>query len=229
MIDIQQIIVCAGQFTLGPITLTAPQGSYAVLMGRSGCGKTTLLEAICGLRPLVSGSIRLSGCEIASIPPAARSIGYVPQDGALFPTMTVFDHLAFPLQLRRWRREQIRQRVESLAAQLEISPLLERYPTGLCGGERQRVALGRALSASPTILCLDEPLSALDAYAHTHFCTLLRILNQESGITVLHVTHNPQEAYSLATCLFTLDACVQAIKTPIVGSHGIFIPSHHSQ
>ncbi|HEX2951257.1 MAG TPA: ABC transporter ATP-binding protein [Armatimonadota bacterium] len=218
MIDIQQLIVHTGQFTLGPVNLSVPSGEYAVLMGPSGCGKTTLLEAMCGLRRITHGSIRLAGQEVSTLPPATRGIGYVPQDGALFPTMSVFEHLAFPLQLRKWKLDQIRQRVAVLSKQLQLSSLLDRYPNRLSGGERQRVALGRALSASPTILCLDEPLNAFDVDAHARLCTLLRTVHQQLRITVLHVTHNPQEAERLATCMFTFDACIQSTDSHITQS-----------
>src|SRR5215203_3589521 len=118
-------------------------------MGRTGCGKTTLLEAICGLKPVRAGRVLLLGRDVTDLPPADRGVGYVPQDLALFPTMTVREHLGFALEVRRWDMTAAARRVEELTALLGIGHLLERKPPGLSGGEAQRVALGRALSFRP--------------------------------------------------------------------------------
>jgi ABC-type sugar transport system ATPase subunit len=198
MIKTVDLSVRAGEFLLSGANLSVPTGSYCVLMGRTGSGKTTLLEAICGLKRIVSGKILIDGHDVTHLKPGARGIGFVPQDGSLFQTMTVWRHLAFALQIRGWTKKDIQRRVEEMAAMLEITSLLKRKPLGLSGGERQRVALGRALSFHPSILCLDEPLSALDYDTHAHMMRLLKRVQQETGVTALHVTHNILEAEQLA-------------------------------
>ena len=198
MIETVDLTVFAGEFSHSGVNLTVPAGSYCVLMGRTGSGKTTLLEAICGLKRIVAGQVLIDGEDVTYMKPGERGIGFVPQDGSLFQTMTVWRHLAFALQIRGWSKADIQQRVEEMAALLEITDLLDRKPHGLSGGERQRVALGRALSFHPTILCLDEPLSALDYDTHAQMIRLLKRVHQETGVTALHVTHNIMEAEQLA-------------------------------
>jgi ABC-type sugar transport system ATPase subunit len=148
MISVKDVSVRAGTFAMSNVCFEVPSGQYGVLMGKTGSGKTTLLEVICGLKPVLTGRILLDGRDVTDSQPAARGIGYVPQDGALFSTMTVCDHLGFALVVRKWRREAVRRRVEELAELLGITHLLKRRPKGLSGGERQRVALGRALAAA---------------------------------------------------------------------------------
>lgn len=205
MIQVERLSVQAGRFGLRDIRLEVPAGGYAVLMGRTGSGKTTLLEAICGLKPVVAGRILVLGNEITDLPPRARGIGYVPQDRALFQTMTVRDHLAFAPEIRGWPRTQVASRVDRLAGLLGIGHLLGRKPAGLSGGEAQRVALGRALAAEPKVLLLDEPLSALDDETREEMITLLKTVRQQTGVTTLHVTHHREEARKLATRLFVID------------------------
>jgi molybdate/tungstate transport system ATP-binding protein len=191
-------------FSLKNIALEIPTGAYGMLMGRTGSGKTTLLEAICGLRRVASGSIRLMGRDVTALKPAARRVGYVPQDSVLFSTLTVRDHLAFALTIRHWTRAAINARVEELSQLLGIGHLLPRRPKGLSGGEAQRVALGRALAMRPEVLLFDEPLSALDDDTRYEMYELLRSVRRQMPVTVLHVTHNRAEAESLADCTFEL-------------------------
>jgi ABC-type sugar transport system ATPase subunit len=174
-------------------------------MGRTGCGKTSLLECIAGLRSMAGGRIRLHGQDVTDWPPGARGVGYLPQDGALFRTMTVREHLAFALVIRGWTDERIAKRVRELAGWLGIDHLLDRRPVGLSGGEGQRVALGRALSFHPRVLLLDEPLSSLDEETRGQMIDLLKRLNQHENVTVLHVTHNRDEAERLGDVHFQLD------------------------
>ena len=204
MIEIENLSVRAGSFALNGVSLAVPTGRHGMLMGRTGSGKTTLLEAICGLKPAVAGHVRLLGRDVTREPPARRGIGYVPQDGALFPHLNVADHLAFALAIRRWARPAIRERVEELAAMLGLESLLARFPPGLSGGEAQRVALGRALAAQPAVLCLDEPLGALDDETRDEMCVVLQTVRARTGVTVLHVTHNLAEARRLGDVLFRL-------------------------
>lgn len=205
MIELRDVSIRAGSFALHGISLRIERGEYVVLMGRTGRGKTTLLEAICGLRTLAGGQILLHDRDVTQWSPAEREIGYVPQDLALFPTMTVRDHLEFALRLRRASRELLRQRVDEMGALLGIAPLLGRRIQGLSGGESQRVALGRALSFRPSVLLLDEPLSSLDEATREDMHGLLRAIRERTGVTTLHVTHSRQEALALADRLLNLD------------------------
>jgi molybdate/tungstate transport system ATP-binding protein len=204
MIRLENLTVRVASFCLSGIDLEIPSGSYAVLMGRTGSGKTTVLEAICGLKPVAEGVIRLDGREVQHLKPAARGIGYVPQDRALFQTLTVRENLAFALRVRRWDRAASEARVEELARLLGLGLLLDRKPYGLSGGESQRVALGRALAARPGILCLDEPLSALDDETREEMYALLESVQRYAGVTILHVTHHRGEADRLADRVFHL-------------------------
>jgi ABC-type sugar transport system ATPase subunit len=204
VIGLDDVTVQAGGFRIERVTFQVPSGAYAVLMGKTGSGKTTLLEAISGLRPVAAGRIRLGGTDVTSLPPAQRGIGYVPQDRALFPMMTVREQLAFGPSIRRWSEPEISARVDELSRLLGIGPLLDRRPQGLSGGESQRVALGRALAARPGILLLDEPLTALDDETREEIMELLRAVRKQSAVTVLHVTHSREEARRLADVVWVL-------------------------
>jgi molybdate/tungstate transport system ATP-binding protein len=204
MIEITNLAVRQGKFALAGIALAVPAGQYAVLMGKSGCGKTTILEAVAGLRRIESGTIALAGRDVTHLRPMARHIGYVPQDGALFTTMSVRQNLAFALEVRGDPRKGIENRVAELAGWLEVSHLLDRWPQFLSGGEKQRVALGRALASHPPVLLLDEPLSSLDDDTRDTLVELLTRLRNLRELTVLHVTHNLSEADRLGDCVFRL-------------------------
>ncbi len=204
MIVIQNMSIQSGEFRLTDVELTVPTGGYAVLMGETGCGKTTILESVLGLRKITSGKILLGNRDVTQLDPAVRGIGYVPQDGALFAGMTIREHLAFAMLIRRASKSAINARVDELANLLGLEHLLHRTPYGLSGGEGQRVALGRALSFRPQYLCLDEPLSALDSKTRLQMCTLLEDIRRRESVTTLHVTHNLDEAQQLADCLFSL-------------------------
>jgi molybdate/tungstate transport system ATP-binding protein len=204
MISVTRLSLRAGAFSVDDLSFEVPTAEYAVLMGRTGTGKTTLLEAICGLKPVYAGTIRLLSVDVTHLRPAERGVGYVPQDLALFPTHTVREHLSFALEVRRWPQSAIDRRVAELAELLGIQLLLERRPLGLSGGESQRVALGRALAFRPGILLLDEPLSALDDTTRQEMYTLLRSVQRSTGVTTLHVTHSLSEAKALADRLLLL-------------------------
>ena len=208
MIRVENLTVHAGRFQLSGVSFEIPTGEYAVLMGKTGCGKTTLLEAICGLKHVSSGRIELMGRDVTRLKPASRGIGFVPQEGALFPTMTVRDHLAFALTIRRAENPLIEERVGLLSDMLGIGHLLARKPQGLSGGERQRVVLGRALSFQPKILCLDEPLSALDDDTRDEMYELLKSIQEKTGVTTLHVTHSQESARRLANRMLVLNGGV---------------------
>ena len=196
----------AGAFRLDGISFTVPAGRYAVLMGQTGCGKTTLLEILCGLRQPANGRVFIGGRDVTGLPPGERGIGYVPQDGAMFPTMTVREQIGFALAIRRRSGAEIAARVKELADQLGVAHLLDRLPQHLSGGERQRVALGRALAAKPSVMLLDEPLSALDEELRDDLAALLKRVQRELGLTALHITHSRHEAAQLADVMFRLES-----------------------
>jgi ABC-type sugar transport system ATPase subunit len=205
MIELDRLTVRQGAFHLSGISFAVPAGRYAVLMGRSGSGKTTLLEAVAGLRPVAGGAVRLAGLDVTRLPPAARHVGYVPQDAALFETLSVRDNLAFALDVRGDPPAAAGKRAEELAGWLGLTHLLGRRPRGLSGGEKQRVALGRALAARPPVLLLDEPLSSLDDDTRDELVDLLTRVREARDVTVLHVTHSRAEAARLGDLVFRLD------------------------
>jgi molybdate/tungstate transport system ATP-binding protein len=205
LIRVENLSLRAGQFSLDSVSFEIPTGSYGVLMGRTGVGKTTLLESLCGLRQVAAGRIWLADREVTNLKPSERGIGFVPQDGALFETMSVREHLGFALVIRKQKRPAVAGRVSELAELLGIEKLLDRKPDGLSGGERQRVALGRALSARPSILCMDEPLSALDEATRDEMYLLLESVCGKTGVTTLHITHNRAEASRLADVVLLLE------------------------
>lgn len=198
MISLRHITVQAGGFQLRDLSMEIPTGSHTALMGRTGSGKTTLLEGICGLRSIRSGSIWIGDREVTNLPPGQRGIGLVPQDGALFDHLTVRQHLEFALEVRGWVPDRRESRSRELAEWLSLTPLMNRLPAGMSGGERQRVALGRALAFHPPVLCLDEPLSALDDQTRGEIVAVLTEIRNRTGITILHITHNRSEAERLA-------------------------------
>lgn len=205
MIRLDGVTVRQGEFELTDVGFDVPQGAAHALMGPSGSGKTTLVEVICGLRPKEAGSIIVGDRDVTRMKPAERDIGYVPQDGVLFPTLTVREHLAFGPEVHRWAEGEIRDRVTELAALLGIGHLLDRHPRGLSGGEVQRVALGRALSYHPRVLCLDEPFSALDDGTRNEMHELMAQVRAATDCTILLVTHNLREAESMADRILRID------------------------
>jgi ABC-type sugar transport system ATPase subunit len=215
MIDVDQLTLRQGAFQLNDVSLHVPRGTYALLMGKTGCGKTTILEAIAGLRSIQSGVVRLDGRVVTNATPAERNIGYVPQDGALFRTMTVRDNLGFALEIRHQPATTIKARVDELADWLSVTHLLGRRAFGLSGGETQRIALGRALANHPPVLLMDEPLSSLDEETRDRMIELLKGLPQKVGVTVLHVTHSRHEADQLGDLILRLnDGRIETIKGP---------------
>lgn len=215
MIELQNVTLRIGSWQIRDLSFQVKGGEYAVLMGRTGIGKTSILESICGLRRVAAGRILIQSVDVTNWSPADRKVGYMPQDLALFPTMTVRQHLEFAPRIRGLAGKTIRERIAQLAERLEISPLLDRGIRGLSGGESQRVALGRALSAEPLVLLLDEPLSALDELTRIAAQKLLKRLNQEMGITVLHITHSREEAAALADTCLELDVVPESRRAVI--------------
>ena len=205
MVEVEDVTIRQGAFALDSVGFTVPAGAYAVLLGRTGCGKTTLLEVVAGLRSPARGRVLLRGRDVTRLPTAARGVGYVPQDAALFRTMSVRDNIGFALAVRGASRAEIDARVKELAGWLGLTPLLARRAVGLSGGEAQRVALGRALAFRPDVLLLDEPLSAVDEATRGELLSLLEEVRLSRKATVIHVTHARTEAEKLADVVLELD------------------------
>lgn len=205
MIRLQNISWKAGAFALDNVSFNVPAATYAVLMGRTGTGKTSLVEIICGLRTPQSGQVWLNDRDVTRMPPGLRGLGFVPQDGALFPTLTVAEQIGFALRIQKAPSASIDSIVRELAAEMAITHLLDRRPPGLSGGEKQRVALARALAAKPGVLLLDEPLAAVDEDTQSDLIHLLKRTQQQHQITVLHVTHSRREAEGLADLRLRLE------------------------
>jgi len=182
---------------LKELNLFLPEGEVFGLLGPSGCGKTTALRIIAGLESPSNGQVILDGKDITKLPPEKRGIGFVFQDYALFPHLTVFQNVAFGLLARRVSNDQIQKKVKEVLKLVQISELANRLPKTLSGGQRQRTALARALVIEPKLLLLDEPLSALDAKLREILRQELRILLKKLKITTLFVTHDQVEALTL--------------------------------
>jgi putative spermidine/putrescine transport system ATP-binding protein len=190
---------------LDHISLAVEGGEFVALLGASGCGKTTLLRAICGFVPVTRGRIAVAGRDITAAPPDKRGMAMVFQSYALWPHMTVAQNIGYGLKLRGVGRATIAQRVNAMLAMLRLDGLAARRVTELSGGQRQRVALGRALVINPQILLLDEPLSNLDARIREDVRHEIRSLQRELGITTVHVTHDREEAMVMADRIVILD------------------------
>lgn len=194
MLHLKDLWLKRAAWSLHVKELILAQGKCGVLRGPSGAGKTSLLETLCGLRAASSGRMELDGEVIGSLPPQRRGLSYVPQDLALFESYTVAEQLAFGLAVRGASVAERNARTTELAKRLRLEKLLTRYPAELSGGEAQRVALGRAIAHRPKLLLLDEPFSALDEELREEMCGLVKELQKETGVTVLHITHSRQEA-----------------------------------
>src|SRR5574341_1592649 len=197
------------------VNLLTQDGEFLVLLGPSGCGKSTLLRMIAGLEEPTSGEILIGGHVVNDLPPRARKIAMVFQSYALYPHMTVFKNIAFPLKAQGVARTLIPQKVEWAASLFGIGHLLERKPRELSGGERQRVALARALVREPAVFLLDEPLSNLDAKLRTAAREELLQLQRRIGTTTIYVTHDQVEAMALADRIAVIHAGkVRQLGTP---------------
>jgi len=199
MIEIRGLKVHLGEFRLKDIDLSIDDGSFFVLMGPTGAGKTVLLEAIAGLVPVLGGSIAIGGRDMTRLPPEKRGVGIMYQDYALFPHLTVAHNITFGLRYKRHDRRSAEKRLGQLVDDLDIGNLLLRHPETLSGGELQRVALARALMVEPRVILLDEPLSALDQIFREEIRSLLKQIHRSSRITFFMVTHDFSEALTLAT------------------------------
>ena len=182
---------------LDNVSLTVGDGEFLVLVGPSGSGKTTLLRMIAGLEAPSSGEIRIGGQTVNNVPPRARKVAMVFQSYALYPHLTVYDNIAFPLKTEKLNREAVRQKVDWAAQMLKIEHLTERKPSQLSGGERQRVALARALVREPQVFLLDEPISNLDVRLRASAREDIKRFQRQIGVTTLYVTHDQIEAMTM--------------------------------
>ncbi len=200
---------------LNEVSLVFEDGKFTALLGPSGSGKTTLLYTIAGIYKPTSGRIYFGDKDVTELPPNKRNVGLVFQNYALYPHMTVYDNIAFPLRLRKLPERKIDQKVREIAKMLHIDELLNRYPHQLSGGQQQRVALARALVKEPTVLLLDEPLSNLDALLRITIRAELKRLQKDLGITTIYVTHDQAEALSMADTVVVIDkGRIQQVDTP---------------
>lgn len=179
------------------VSLEVKDKDLAVLLGPSGCGKTTTLRCIAGLETVDEGEIYIGGVQVNDLPPKDRDVAMVFQSYALYPHMSVFDNIAFPLKQRKVPKNEIEKRVRDTADLLEMTNLLERKPRQLSGGEAQRTALGRAIVRNPSVFLMDEPLSNLDAKLRVHMRAELKRLQKELGVTTIYVTHDQVEAMTM--------------------------------
>ncbi len=197
------------------LTLDVNEGEFLILVGPSGCGKTTALRMVAGLEQVTSGEIAIDGRVVNDVVPTERDIAMVFQNYALYPHMSVFDNIAFPLRQQKVKKAAIRERVAEAARLLNIEELLERKPRELSGGQRQRVAIGRALVRRPKAFLMDEPLSNLDAKLRVQMRAELLSLHQRLGITTIYVTHDQTEAMTLGDRVVVMrHGVVQQVDAP---------------
>ncbi len=206
-----------GSFTaLRDIRLDVSQGEFVCFLGPSGCGKTTLLRIIAGLETQSAGTILQGGRDISTLPPAQRDYGIVFQSYALFPNLSVDDNVAYGLVNRRVDRPAIAARVAELLKLVGLPDAGGKFPAQLSGGQQQRIALARALATSPGLLLLDEPLSALDAIVRVHLRQEIRSLQQRLGVTTIMVTHDQEEALSMADRIVVMNqGVIDQVGTPL--------------
>jgi multiple sugar transport system ATP-binding protein len=205
-----------GHSAIRNLDLDVTDGELLVLVGPSGCGKSTLLRLIAGLEETSHGKIFIGDRDVTDLPPRDRDVAMVFQSYALYPHLTVRDNLGFGLRVRKTPSAEIAQRVEEIGAMLDLTSVLDRRPRELSGGQRQRVALGRALVRRPAVFLLDEPLSNLDAALRHETRTELTRLHRRLGVTMLHVTHDQEEAMTLADRVAVLrDGAIEQIAPPL--------------
>ncbi len=212
MIRTDKLLFRIGEFQLGQVSIEVSKGEYFSLLGPPGSGKTLFLECLCGLVRIASGHIYIDGTDVTDIEPRARGIGYVPQDYALFPNLSVERNIGFGLRVKGCSREVINNKVSQTAEMLDIGHLLKRGVYGLSGGEKQRVALARALVMEPQVLLLDEPVCALDEVTRQEVCVQLHNVQRQLGLTTIHVSHNLEETFSVADRAAILyQGCLQQV------------------
>ena len=215
MIEIRNLSVVLGAFALHGVNLAVQTGEYFIMLGPTGAGKTVLLESIAGVQPILSGEIWLGGRNVTQLEPEQRRASIVYQDHMLFPHYTVRENVTFGPRMRRQAPAQVAAALERAVALLGIERLLHRRPDTLSGGERQKVALARAIVTDPEVLLLDEPLGALDPQTREGVQQELIRLQAELGITVLHVTHDFEEAVIMGDRIAVIgDGAIRQVGAP---------------
>lgn len=197
------------------VNLKVNDGEFIVFLGPSGCGKTTTLRMIAGLEEVTEGEVLIDGKDVTYLEPRKREVSMVFQSYAVWPHMTVYENIAFPLKLRKESKENIDSMVKEVAEMVKITEYLERYPRQLSGGQRQRVALGRALAVKPKIFLMDEPLSNLDAKLRVKMRTELKAIHTKTDATTIFVTHDQSEALSMADRIVIMrNGHIEQVGTP---------------
>ncbi len=217
MIQLKDIVVKFGDFTaLHDINVHVKEGEFFTFLGPSGCGKTTTLRTITGFIEPASGTVAVKGRDITHVPIEKREIGIVFQSYALFPTMTVYDNIAFGLKVKKLKKQEIDQKVREIARKVDLSDeQLAKAVSQLSGGQQQRVAIARALVTGPAIICMDEPLSNLDAKLRVQLRNELKKMQKEFGITTIYVTHDQEEALTLSDRIAVFNkGYIEQIGTP---------------
>ena len=217
MIKLSDIVVKFGDFeALHSINVHVKEGEFFTFLGPSGCGKTTTLRTITGFIEPVSGTVAMQGNDITHVPIEKRNIGIVFQSYALFPTMTVRDNIAFGLKIKKQKKEEIDRKVNEIARKVDLTEeQLAKAVSQLSGGQQQRVAIARALVTEPSIICMDEPLSNLDAKLRVQLRNELKRMQKDFGITTIYVTHDQEEALTLSDRIAVFNkGYIEQIGTP---------------
>ena len=217
MIELKNIIVRFDDFeALHNINVDVKEGEFFTFLGPSGCGKTTTLRTITGFIEPVSGTVNVNNADITHVPIEERNIGIVFQSYALFPTMTVYDNIAFGLKVKKLKKAEIDQKVRAIAKKVDLSEeQLKKAVSQLSGGQQQRVAIARALVTEPAIICMDEPLSNLDAKLRVQLRNELKQMQKVFGITTIYVTHDQEEALTLSDRIAVFNkGYIEQIGTP---------------
>ncbi|ABR31555.1 sugar ABC transporter ATP-binding protein [Thermosipho melanesiensis] len=197
------------------VNLKVNDGEFVVFLGPSGCGKTTTLRMIAGLEEVTEGKVIIDGKDVTYLEPRKREVSMVFQSYAVWPHMTVYENIAFPLKLKKFPSEEIDKIVREVAEMVKIEELLKRFPSQLSGGQRQRVALARALAVKPKIFLMDEPLSNLDAKLRVKMRTELKAIHHKTGATTIFVTHDQSEAMSMADRIIIMkNGRIEQVGTP---------------
>jgi iron(III) transport system ATP-binding protein len=216
-LELRHVLKQFGGFTaLSDINLGIQRGEFVCFLGPSGCGKTTLLRIIAGLEEQSAGEVWQGGRDISRLPPAQRDYGIVFQSYALFPNLTIADNVAYGLVNRKAARTDITKRVTELLKLVGLPGTEGKYPAQLSGGQQQRIALARAIATSPGLLLLDEPLSALDALERVRLRQEIRALQQKLGVTTVMVTHDQEEALTVADRIVVMNhGVIEQVGTPV--------------
>ena len=217
LIKLTDIVVKFGSFeALHNINVHVKEGEFFTFLGPSGCGKTTTLRTITGFIEPVSGTVEMQGRDITHVPIEKRNIGIVFQSYALFPTMTVHDNIAFGLKIKKLPKAEIEEKIKTIASKVDLSDeQLQKAVSQLSGGQQQRVAIARALVTEPAIICMDEPLSNLDAKLRVQLRNELKKMQREFGITTIYVTHDQEEALTLSDRIAVFNkGYIEQIGTP---------------